>query len=340
MDDVAIPSRHEISKFRVYTLGIVAINKALSSKVIEFTAMERTPMANGELTDHTVTYKAAAVDDQGGAYNVNVDTTATMKATWLPLGDSNRRTAPDVRRGEQVVIYQFGDSDQYWWMTQMDDFRLRKLETVIYGWSATKDEKAEPSPANMYFLEISTHTGQITFKTSKANGEPFAYTIQLNTKQGFFAIQDDDGQTVFMDSKERQARMENRDGSYLEINKRNGNWDVPDNLTLTAGKAIAITAGTSITGKAGTTQTWTAGGAMSYQGGGIYSIRSAGVASMNSFSTAGGTTSGPSKVGGSLKAVGDIQGGNVSLNGHTHPGDSGGTTGGPNSGGGSAGDVT
>jgi hypothetical protein len=210
----------EMSELKPYSIGVVAANKKLGSKEIEVIASEDSPMLNGEVTDSISNYTASAKDADGGAYHVDIKATASIQATWLPLGSDNRLTAPDVRRGESVVLYRFADSDKFWWTTLHCDMKLRKLETVIYGFSATMDESATPSAENMYFLEVSSHQKHIHFHTSKANGEPYAYDIQINTGLGFIRIQDDAGNYFSFDSKERQIMVANDDGSLIDMNKR------------------------------------------------------------------------------------------------------------------------
>lgn len=224
----------EISKLSIYSIAVVAKNKALSSKEIECVPLEDTPMISGEITDNASQYKSKAADASGAAYQTDITTTSTVKATWLPIGSSNRLTAPDVRRGESVALYRFADSDQFFWTTLRDDMRLRKLETVIYGFSATTDESAKPTAENMYFLEISTHQKLVHFHTSKANGEPFTYDIQINTKEGFIQIQDDSGNFFSFNSKERQIEMVNSDGSKVDINKKEIFLEATDLISLKA----------------------------------------------------------------------------------------------------------
>lgn len=211
----------ELSQLKIYSIGTVAANKLLSSKEIMVVPIEDSPLLDGELTDTVSIYKANAQDSTGVAYSVELNTSAAVKATWLPLGSSNRLTAPDVRRGEMVALYRFSDVDGFWWTTLKDDMHLRKLETVIYAFSATIDEDATPSSENTYFFEISTHNKLVHFHTSKANGEPYAYDIQINTKEGIIQIQDDAGQVFMLNSKERQLEMINADKSKIEINKTN-----------------------------------------------------------------------------------------------------------------------
>lgn len=211
----------ELSKLKIYSLGLVAINKPLTTKEIEVTPIEDTPMLNGEINDDVTKYKAEAEDSKGSAYNVELDTTNTVKATWLPIGSSNRMTAPDVRRGETVVLYRFADSDKFYWATLKDDMHLRKLETVVYAFSANQKEDTKNTSENMYFLEVSTHKKIVHFHTSKANGEPYMYDIQINAAEGFIQIQDDAKNFFTFNSKERQIEMINSDMSKIEINKTN-----------------------------------------------------------------------------------------------------------------------
>lgn len=214
------PSDLQLSKLRFYSLGIVAANKPLGTTIIEVTPTEEVSTLDGEIDDAitNLSFEGVGADDK--SYSVNVDTAVSIKADWLRLGYGNRRTAPDVRRGAQVIIYQFGDLNKFYWTTLRDDFKLRKLETVIYAWTGTKDEGVENNSGNTYFLEISTHTGVVTFHTSDANGEFCKYDIQINAKEGRVVITDSIGNYFVLDSKEHQLRMENVDGSIMDITKQ------------------------------------------------------------------------------------------------------------------------
>lgn len=241
----------DTSKLRVYSVGIVAANKPLSSKDIEVTPIEDTALLDGELSDNVVPVSSKATDASGSAYETRIATTTTIKATWLPLqGSGNRLTAPDVRRGERVIIYRFADEDRFWWVTQGQDMRLRKLETVIWGISATPDEGAEPNAGNMYWIEFSSHKKLIHLHTGCADGEPYAYDVQINTKDGLLIIQDDDGQQFSLDSRERTWQIINRDGSKVEVNKREIYHEAPDLIRLKA-KDIQLQAGNNISSDAG-----------------------------------------------------------------------------------------
>lgn len=228
------PMAPQMSKLRFYSLGIVAENKKLSSKEVEVTPIEEMPMLDGELAPVATDYNAKAVDSLGSSYEATVEATTTIKAKWLALGGGNRITAPDVRRGEMVMLYKFGDTDKYFWMTQNEDLKLRKLETVIYAFSATTNEGAEMNGETFYFIEISTHKKLITLHTSKDNGEPFGYDIQLNTSDGKLVITDDVGNFILLDSSQNKIQLKNVDGSEYDMEKTNLTVNIPQKITFNA----------------------------------------------------------------------------------------------------------
>lgn len=227
------PQDLQLSKFRFYSVGIVAANKALSSDVIEVTPIEELSMLDGEIDGVNLNVGSKGTNAAGEAYETNVATNMAIQATWLKLSCSNRLTSPDVRRGAQVIIYQFGDSDKYYWTTLLDDSKLRKLETVIWGISATSDESATPNPSNMYYFEISSHSKLVTFHTSQANGEPWGYDIQINTDKGYVVIEDTAGNFFKLDSSATSLTMKNVNGSIVDITK--------DICTITTPAEVNIT---------------------------------------------------------------------------------------------------
>lgn len=245
------------SELKIYSYGIAAENKKLGSRVLEVTPVEDMPLIDGEINSDLVDETITSKDSTGSEFQVKATTANSIPATWLPMGSSNRLTPPDIRRGERVVLYRFSDEAKFFWTTLHDDLKLRRLETAIYAWSGTKNEAVtEVTAANYYFLEVSTHKGLVTFHTSKANGEFAGYDVQINAKEGYIRIQDDLGQLITFDSKERQIAMKNSDDCYIEINKKNVTIQAPETYTLRAknkveeiGETIDIKAGNSITEK-------------------------------------------------------------------------------------------
>jgi hypothetical protein len=225
-------SRGQLNK---YSIGVVAANKGLNTNVIEVCPVEHFPMVDGELTSNATKYQAAGVDANGNSYADSINTTLTVSATWIALGSMNRTTSPDVRRGERVQLYRYADADEFYWTTLTDDTHLRRLETVTHAYSGTADENTTAlDGTNSYFHEISTHNGYMHWHTSKANGEPFAYDVQINAKTGYVTIQDDVGNAMRMDSGNCMITLQNAQGSSVVLDKTNGTVTVPATWTVNA----------------------------------------------------------------------------------------------------------
>lgn len=205
------------SKLQVYTIGHAAENLALNSFDLEITPDEHMPMVDGEVSTNASQVQTTGTDLSGASYQVSAASSGTIKATWLPLGQPNRMTAPNVRRGEQVVVYRFGDNDKYYWNTMRNDLAFRRLETVVFAISATSVEGATADHSATYYVEFSAHKKSITLSTSKAQGEPFAYMVTIDTGNGKLTISDDVDNTMFLDSTQNQWHIQNGDGSFFDM---------------------------------------------------------------------------------------------------------------------------
>lgn len=239
-------NNQKLSKLQFYSLGIVANNKSLNSHYIEVVPVEEFPMLDGEITDHVDKYKVKFKDAEDIPFTVDIKSTVSIKALWLPINNSNRRTSPDVRKGEQVVLYRFADSDEYWWNTLRNDHVLRRLETVIYSFSNMRSENIQDDETSTYFMSVSTHQKLIHLHTSKNDGEPFSFDIQINTKAGSIVITDDIGNHILLDSAEKTIHLENSTGSFVDINKGVINVNATETFNLTA-KDINVKGATKIT---------------------------------------------------------------------------------------------
>lgn len=219
------------SLFHIYSIGQAAENRALSSWDLAIFPIETASYMDGELTAELSTLKTEGEDAFGQKYAVEAQIANHITASWIPFG-SNRTTPPDVRRGERLVIWQYADVDKYYWSTTGLDDVLRRLETVVYAWSNTRDESTKRMNAdNSYYFEVSTHKKLVTFGTSKSDGEPYAYTIQIDTEAGILTITDDGGNYIDLNSGEHRLRLENADGSKIYIDKRTITGEAPDSMT-------------------------------------------------------------------------------------------------------------
>lgn len=240
-----------VSMFRCVSLGIVIENKKLGSSTIIVTPHEKTPFTDGEMVERVDSVEFTGVSASTDSVSGLAFSSSGIEATWLP--STNRRTPPDVQRGEMVELWQMAGSDLYHWRSLGTTDKLRRLETVILGISANPDPDADGTDLdNMYFVEISSHNKTITLQTSKLNGEFCTYDFQFDMGNGKVTLQDDLGNYGYLDSKNTVIHFKNRMDTMLELNKRDVNVKATKDINMTAennvdvkAKKITLTAGSS-----------------------------------------------------------------------------------------------
>lgn len=250
------------SLFHHYSIGIVAENAQMSSHEILVTPIEHLSFLDGEIRSNPTQQSAQGVDASGRNYTVNVIHDNCIQATWLDISGSNRITPPNVRRGERVSIYRYGDADKFYWSALGLDNKLRKLETVTHAYSGTQDNSDDELTAtNSYLTEVSTHKKTITVSTSKKNGEVAGYTVQIDAGRGLIHIQDDQGQVFELDTTNHRMTLSNADQSQVRLDKQNISITCKDTLAINATKLIKIQTKdlqlTAETVEANVSKTWT-----------------------------------------------------------------------------------
>lgn len=229
------------SMFRSVAMGTAIENLPLGSTELKVSPHEKLPFMDGELVDRidTMDYDHQNMDgkESGGTAFVS----GGLTATWLP--QSNRKTPPNVRRGERIELFQFGSNDKYYWRCMNLDENLRRLETVVFGVNANPSESQDgTSPDNMYFIEMSAHGKSITLSTSQMNGEYCTYDLQFDLTAGLFIVKDSEENKVFIDTRKTNIRLENSSGTFVELNKENINGYAPSNISLKADNNVDVKA--------------------------------------------------------------------------------------------------
>lgn len=194
------------------------------------------PVSAGEDTKTTSFF-----DPSNAKQQESVTTSNYILAYWE--GKSNSKYAPLVRYKEQVTVYQIGNSDKFYWEPKGRDSNLRTLERHREEISATPVVGQENTDDNTYYRETNSVEGYVRSKTSKANGEPFAYISHLDTKNGTFTFSDDKSSgmnKIFVDSNNNIIHASNGDGVTVHLEGRNLSIEVPDSLTIKAGKQIYL----------------------------------------------------------------------------------------------------
>jgi hypothetical protein len=254
------------SKLHLFSLGIIAENKELDSKIVKVTPIELIPLSDGEVKENETVLESKGLNSEGVEYTVQVKVDITVDAEWLSL-ETNRRTAPDVRRGEQVLIFRYGDTDKFYWTSMGRDDHLRRLETIIYTWSdeSNPDKDIDITDQNHWFLEISTHKKTATFKTCKNDGEAFEYTIQVNAKESKVVVTDDNMNYCVLDSANTKIHFHNADGTDFALDKKDITGYAPNDMKLKIDNNVDIKVGNDFTMDVGNNTSVTTGMAMTFQ---------------------------------------------------------------------------
>jgi hypothetical protein len=226
---------HEQGEMKYISMGVVAMNKQRGTDMVDVWPIGIISELDDELTNATQDFNVKGLDDNGKTVVFKVTRGATIPCKWRGDRDTNRVTSPDVRRGERVKIYQLGDSEQYFWETEGRDSNLRRLETVVYRYSALPtNEDAELDDNNSYFHEINTHDGFLLWKTSQANSEKALWTIMADAAKGIYILEDEKGNHFYIDSVNTDIKMRNANDAFVQLIKDVINIKAPDTLNIDA----------------------------------------------------------------------------------------------------------
>lgn len=240
---------HGQSIHRFISMGIVELNKKRGTGMVYVTPIELVPEISDDI-DGSVNDKIAKGIDPltDTTYRVSVSYGKAMWCKWY--GETNRKTAPDVRRGERVLIWQVGDSDVYYWQSLGRDDHLRRLETVVWTFNANpnNDDKM-PSDEDTWSMEINTHDGHATFRTTMKNNEKAMWTTQYNMAKGYFSHEDEKGNVVYIDSVNTDMMFRNADDTFIQLYKDKINletvtWNAKIDTFNVEAKDINITTNT------------------------------------------------------------------------------------------------
>lgn len=210
----------DLSKFRIYSLGTVTDNKPTDTDIVNCCPYEVIPVISGELKgSESRTIVASGTDASDAEYNIQLEEVINLPCKWLPL-DTNKVTAPDMRRGENVIILQYADNDEYYFIPMGQS--LKRLETAVWRFSGTADiSDQELDENNCYQFIVSTHKKIISLTTSDANDEGVKFTVQINPGDKVLVAADDKGAFIQMDSDNDAITSATAAGANVTLNKDN-----------------------------------------------------------------------------------------------------------------------
>ena len=271
----------DMSKLKVFGMGIVVKDKPKFSDEVEVYIPEQMPYVSGKIADAKIEHKRTMVDSKGSEKTYEAEAVYTITASWLPDGNDNQITAPDVYKNETVKVFRFGDSDKFFWKTSFREPKLRKQETVATMYSNQKDPKEEFDKNSSYWTQVDTRDKKWQLHTSKNDGEKCEYDAEIDTKEGLVTIKDDLGNKFNIDSGAAKITFLNSSNNSFVMEQGNTTSTTPDALSMTststsmqssdatqiaAGSDMGINAGGGLNLSAGGDSNMNAGGTMKLAG--------------------------------------------------------------------------
>lgn len=206
------------SNLKSMGVGIAAEDKNDGSKILAVFPQEHLPSFEGDITADHVTVPYSGTDMNNAAYNISLQKGMSVKAIWK--GQPNRETSPNIRKGEQVELFQAGDSDKFYWCEMARDNQYRRTEAVTYSWGANSAATTKDTPATAhtkYTATVDGDAGHMTLTTSAANGEKAKYTAQIHGKQGHLTFADNLGNTIQINSISGAVNIVNSAGTSFSL---------------------------------------------------------------------------------------------------------------------------
>ena len=199
-----------------YSYGIVGEDKQPNSPWIEAIPIEInfSKPTDVQATEHSTdrTFTSANATDHVTSTEGN-----TIPAKWWKF-NSYQVTPPDVKKGDEIIIYRLGETDIYFW-EDLNSANVKTTVNVIYAFPADGENQMMDDLSNAYVLQVSSVEKMIQIRTSMANGEGAAFNFQFNLRDGTHQCTDQKGNKYWINSKENDVGMENENGTKFNLLK-------------------------------------------------------------------------------------------------------------------------
>lgn len=311
----------EETKFRLYSIGIVAIKKDPASTTIEATPIEHLSLVDGVLGANRDNVAGKHLQE-GVEKTTEIKKEDTLTAEWIPFGQSNRTTPPDVREGETILLFTYGDTGEYWWTTIYNEPSIRRKEKVVYVYgNRTDDDIEDINPKNSHWFMVDAYEKKIQLHTSDNDREKSRYDVVFDLAEGVVTLKDVQENTIELDSVNGVLTATINEKVHVitpevVIDCKNTTINASNNVVLNAENDIEANAGNNITATAGSDISASAGGNVSVNAGGNVTVTASGsleaTASSATVSAPNITLNGNVTVNGSLTVSGGFASGGSS----------------------------
>lgn len=238
MDKVMSSQSMQGNKFTLY-IGVVLEDKQDNVDSLKVQLSELTPYIEGAVEPKVAVKQ---VGDNSSGYKSSVETTNVIEADYFNL-ITNRRYPPDVKKNELVFIFNYADTDTYYWypIGRMDNLRRTERLTFSICDLATPPDSIDEE--NSYTFEMDTkNEKRILLQTSNSDGEQFKYLIKIDAKANTITIGDNNNNVILLDSNVPRIFLRNTNGAHIDLSGNNAIVCAPEDVIIRGGRQIVLDA--------------------------------------------------------------------------------------------------
>lgn len=223
-------------------VGTVAATKQTNTGEIMVHLAGQAPTADGRVVAHVEQKQETSLNANGEQETSTTMVSNVVPATWQSMGEPNRVTAPDVREGSKVSIYQVSGQNKYYWTTHGFSADTHRLETIIWGFSANPalDENTPFNIDNFFTAKVDTREGFFSLRTSQSNGEKSGLEVKVDGKNGQVNIRGSEDSILSFDDFAHKLTYRNQEGAIIGVDKKNMAFYAPDSLTIASVENINV----------------------------------------------------------------------------------------------------
>ena len=186
---------NEFNNYRKVYQAIAMEDIKENSVALNVFPIEALPgMVGGGFKTASTTANFTTIDEDGNTLHHTITTSNHITAEWSSWNGESKPN--NIKKGQQVVLYQIGNTDKWYWSFKARDAEMGTTDNRVEYVPSRPIEKSGtlPNDEDAYKRGIDTIQGIVThLKTSQANGEPVAIHIATYTQQGLFSLTDNKG---------------------------------------------------------------------------------------------------------------------------------------------------
>lgn len=223
-------------------VGTVAATKQTNTTEIMVHVPKDSPMADGRTVAVTETKEENAVNANGEPIKVSALISNVRPAKWNSFGEPNRLTAPMVREGSQVALYQVSGQSTLYWTTSGFSGETHRLETIIWGFQAnpTLDDNTEFNVDNFYTITMDTAKGEASLRTSQSNGEKSGFEVRVSGQTGRIEMVGTNKSALIMDDFNSKFIYTNKEETLIGVDKKKVSIIAPDSVLFNGEESVSI----------------------------------------------------------------------------------------------------